>query len=45
MTVKRMIPYMTRSGPPELIPVTRPAEIPNHELVRENATPNNDSTE
>jgi hypothetical protein len=39
------MPYMMRSGPPELMPVIRAAEMPNHELVSEKPTPSTDQTE
>ena len=35
----RMMPYMIRIGPPELIPVTRAADIPN---LHQMSTTNND---
>jgi hypothetical protein len=41
----RMMPYIITTGPPELIPVTRAVEIPNHELVSENPTPRTPQTE
>lgn len=43
--VMRMIPQTMRTGPPELIPVTSAAEMPNQELVREKPRPRTDHTE
>lgn len=41
----RGIPYTKRAGPPESIPVMKAPEIPNHEFVRENPSPNIDHRE
>jgi hypothetical protein len=37
-----IIPYTVTTGPPELMPVTREAEIPNHELVSAKQIPKSD---
>lgn len=36
---------MRRTGPPELMPATMAAEMPNQEFVREKLTPKTDQTE
>lgn len=41
----KIMPYMINKGPPELMPVTRAAEIPNQEFVREKPTPSTDHIE
>lgn len=40
-----IIPYTINIGPPDCIPVTKDAEIPNHELVNPNPIPKIDQTE
>ncbi len=40
-----IIPYTTRTGPPEFMPVTRAVDIPNHEFVKEKPSPRTDQTE
>lgn len=39
------MPYMVKTVPPELMPVMREAEMPNHEFAREKATPSSEMTE
>lgn len=41
----KIMPYIINKGPPELMPVTRAAEIPNQEFVREKPTPSTDHIE